>query len=275
MSPADPSALAGADRGLLASLRRWRESRQVARHAIPERLWRSTLARYPFLACRPAQDLRELRRLASLFLATKEFTCVGRLRLTDRMAVAVAAQACLPVLRFGLQPYAGFLGIVLHPDAVVARREWSDEAGVVHQGDETLAGEAMERGPVMLSWRDVAGAGRSADWGYNVVVHEFAHVFDLHHRLTSAPSTGGSSAWRQAMQAEYDAFAAAVDAGQETLLDAYGACDLGEFFAVGAEVFFVRPEPLAAAQPRLYQLLRQCFRQDPASSAAGLPEAPA
>ena len=223
--------------------------------------------RYPFLARRPVADVAALRRLSALFLARKEFTAVGGLRLTDTMAVAVAAQACLPVLRFGLESYEDFVGIVLHPDAVVAQREWTDDIGIVHRGTETLTGEAMERGPVMLSWRDVASGGRSAHWGYNVVVHEFAHVFDLHHRLTGGAKRGIRSDWRARLEVEYARFASALAAGEETLLDPYGGQSPAEFFAVAAEAFFVLPQALAESQPALYAVLQACFRQDPAADA--------
>ncbi len=116
-------------------LRRWqshRESRVLARRAIPEPLWQLTLARLPFLAARSAADLAELRRLASLFLDQKEFSGAGGLVVDDAMALCIAAQAVLPVLRFGLEPYGGFVGIVVHPDEVVARREITDEDGIVH-----------------------------------------------------------------------------------------------------------------------------------------------
>ena len=163
-------------------LQRWRahrESRVLARRAIPDDLWQLTLARLPFLARRSREDVIELRRLASLLLDRKEFHGTDGLVVDDAMAVCIAAQAVLPVLRFGLGPYDGFVGIVVHPDEVVARREVTDEHGIVHAYDEVLAGEAMDGGPVMLSWRDVAEAGESADWGYNVVIHEFAHVLDM------------------------------------------------------------------------------------------------
>ena len=45
----------------------------------------------------------------------------------------------------------------------------ADDDGLVHEYDEVLSGEAMSGGPLMLSWRDVRGAGRSAAEGYNVV----------------------------------------------------------------------------------------------------------
>ena len=104
-------------------------------------------------------------RLSSLFLDRKEFSGAHGLQVSDDMAVAIAAQACLPVLRLGLRPYDGFVGIVVHPDEVQVRREFVDDDGVVHEYDDVLAGEAMEGGPVMLSWRDVSEAGESAELG--------------------------------------------------------------------------------------------------------------
>lgn len=132
--------------------RQWRAARTLERRAIPDPLWQLTLARYPFIGERTADDRQRLRELSTLFLADKEFAGMQGLEVDDGMAVAIAAQACLPVLRLGLAHYDGFKGIVVHPDVVVARREVMDEDGVVHHYDEELSGEAMEGGPVMLSW---------------------------------------------------------------------------------------------------------------------------
>ena len=93
---------------LLQAWQRQREAKALRERAIPEPLWQLTLARYPFIARRSAADLAELRRLCSLFLAEKEFHGVGGFEVTDEVALAVAAQACLPVLRLGLAAYAGF-----------------------------------------------------------------------------------------------------------------------------------------------------------------------
>ena len=72
-------------------------------------MWQQTLARYPFLP-----DTPRLRALSALFLATKEFHGAGGLVIDDAMAVAVAAQACLPVLQLGLGLYARTTTVVLH-----------------------------------------------------------------------------------------------------------------------------------------------------------------
>ena len=251
---------------------RWqahRETRVLARRAIPEPLWQLTLARLPFLAARPASDLAELRRLASLFLDEKEFTGAGGLVIDDAMAVCIAAQAVLPVLRFGLAPYRSFVGIVVHADEVVARREVIDDDGVVHTYDEALTGEAMAGGPVMLSWVDVSESGDSADWGYNVVIHEFAHVLDLGDgEADGVPplvSPAEREAWIAVIDPAFERFCAEVDAGRETLLDPYGATGVDEFFAVSVETFFTNPQAMRARHPAWYGLLARYFQQDPAS----------
>lgn len=256
---------------------RWqarRDAAAVARRPIPDDLWKRTLVRYPFLQRRDAADRAELRRLTSLFLDRKEFDAQPGVRLTDDVVVAVAAQACLPVLRLGLARYDGFVGIVLHPDQVVARRSHIDEHGVTHEYDELLSGEAMEGGPVMLSWRDVRTAGRSAAEAYNVVIHEFAHVLDMANGAADGvpllPPDIPLAEWQRALGADFEAFVARVDAGDEdTALDPYGAEGPEEFFAVASEAFFVSPQAMKAEHPVLYGVFGRFYRQDPA---ADMPE---
>src|SRR4051794_964180 len=100
---------------------------------IPDTLWMDTLLQFPFLARRPVTELQQLHELAGKFLKQKEFTGAHGLEVTDEMAVAIAAQACLPVLHLGLRWYDDFKGIVVHPGAMLARREVTDQAGVVHR----------------------------------------------------------------------------------------------------------------------------------------------
>ena len=250
-----------------------REEASLQRRAIPDDLWKRTLVRYPFLQRRNPADAAELRRLTSLFLDRKEFTCTGGLQLTDAMAVAIAAQAALPVLRLGLQAYDGFVGIVIHPDAVVARRSQQDEDGVVHEYEEALAGEAMEGGPVMLSWPDVRRSGHSAAQGYNVVIHEFAHVLDMAGGWSGAgqvsvpqlPAALPAADWVALLSDEYARFVTRVDAGDETALDPYGATAEEEFFAVASECFFVNPSAMQAEHAALYRMFTLLYGQDPAA----------
>ena len=228
---------------------------------VPDVLWQSTLTHYPFLRERPNAELAHLRVLCSHFLGQKEFHGAQGLAITDAMAVAIAAQACLPLLHFGppaeaLAWYGDFVGIVVHAGEVVARREAVDDTGVVHYYDEVLSGEAMERGPVMLSWQDVADAGASAIAGYNVVVHEFIHKIDMCNGepdgcpplpsgfLGTSSPRAAHSAWLAVLQPAYEAFREQVIiaerfGGVQPWLDAYGAESLSEFFPVACEAYFV------------------------------------
>lgn len=251
---------------------RWRgtrEERALQRRAIPDRLWRLTISRYPFLARLGDADRTELRRLSALFLDRKEFAGAQGFVVTDEVAVAVAAQACLPVLRLGLELYDSFVGIVIHPDEVVARREVMDADGVVHAYDEHLTGEAMDGGPMMLSWRHVAASGKTAEEGYNVVIHEFVHVIDMldgaANGIPPIDERGARERWASLIATEYDAFCRRIDSDDATLLDPYGAEAVEEFFAVAAEAFFVVPVAMRAEHPALYAAFAGWFCQDPAA----------
>jgi MtfA peptidase len=254
-------------------LHRWRAQREqavLARRAIPDDLWKRTLVRYPFLRRREPADEAELRRLTSLFLDSKEFSTLGGLRLHDAMAVAIAAQAVLPVLRLGLGPYGGFVGIVIAPDEVMAPREVQDDDGVVHERVTPLHGESVPGGPLMLSWRHVRSRDAvGSDTAYNVVIHEFAHVIDLgngeHDGIPALPHDIGAHEWRSTIEAEYTAFCARVDAGEATVVDPYGTEALEEFFGVACEAFFVAPERTRGEHPALYAMFARYFRQDPAA----------
>ncbi len=245
----------------------WRQRR--AAPSLPDDLWQSVLADYPFLADRPSGDIEQLRSMTARFLQDKEFHGAQGLVITDGIALAIAAQAVLPVLHLGLHWYDDFVGIVVHPGEVVARRTYVDDAGVVHDYDEVLAGEAMEQGPVMLSWHDVREAGTRFEEGYNVVVHEFVHKLDMRDGQPDGcpplPTPAARRAWQMVMQREYEAFREKVIiaerfGGEPTWLDPYGAQSVDEFFAVACEGYFVKRQRFEAEFPALAPLFDSFFR---------------
>ena len=251
--------------------------RRGSLRAIPDELWQDLLARYDFLAAQPAAKLEKLRRLSAQFLDSKEFHGAHGFAITDRVALAIAAQAVLPVLNLGLGWYDDFVGIVVHPDEVVARRTVTDETGIVHDYDEVLSGEAMDGGPVMLSWSDVDSAGASAASGYNVVIHEFIHKIDMRDGAADGcpplPSRAARDAWLAVMQAEFAAFREKVIVaerfgGEEPWLDPYGATAIDEFFAVACEAYFVNRPRFAAEFPALPPLLDSFFEPNANGAAA-------
>jgi hypothetical protein len=268
---------------VLRWFRRWALARRPRRPAdIPDAVWQQTLTHYPFLRQAEPSDTHALRQLTRAFLDSKEFHGANGLRITDTIAVAIAAQACLPVLHLhapleGIAWYDDFVGIVVHPGSVVARRENVDDAGVVHHYAEVLSGEAMQDGPVMLSWQDVADSGTSASDGYNVVIHEFTHKIDMRDGVpdgcpplpTGFMATGSAKAardaWQAALQQHYQAFCDQLSLAERfgapaPWLDPYGATSPDEFFAVASEAYFVNRARFAADFGGLLPVFDAFFR---------------
>lgn len=268
----------------LQRIGRWARRLLGGAASIPDQLWQSTLARYPFLARLSGPEQDRLRVLAAHFLAQKEFTGAHGLEVSDAMALDVAAQACLPLLHLGppdapeqaLRWYADFVGIVMHPDEALARRSVTDPAGVVHHYEEVLSGEAMYQGPVMLSWPAVASAGSGA--GYSVVIHEFVHKMDMQAGgadgapLLPRGFIGAASAreaarhWQRTWAPAYERFREQVIMAERfgapaPWLDSYAATAPAEFFAVACEAHFVEPQRFAQEFPDLSAALRAFFRQ--------------
>jgi Mlc titration factor MtfA (ptsG expression regulator) len=249
-------------------LRDWKRKRILARHRIDDALWRRALRHLPFLAGLSADEEHRLKALAIVFLAEKQLTPVQGLVLSDDDRVEIALQACLPVLELGLDWYDGWVGIVVHPADFKAQRARTDEDGVRHEWDDELAGESWPGGPVVLSWEALDDAGTVARGGANVVLHEFAHKLDMMSGeadgVPPQPSRAARERWIEVFDAEYDRFCKNVDAGRETFLDPYAAEHEAEFFAVASEAFFEAPNALRRRHPRLYELFKGFYRQDPA-----------
>ncbi|MCU0925474.1 MAG: zinc-dependent peptidase [Hydrogenophaga sp.] len=278
---------------LLRSLQSWLPRRIRPTPTIDEALWRQTLEALPFLAALSPREKSRLCELCGHFLQEKEFHGAHGLTITDSMALSIAAQACLPLLHMAppsggsardplqvLDWYGDFVGIVVQPGAAVAQREVTDGVGVVHRYREVLAGEAMDRGPVMLSWQEVSRAAALAPEGKNVVIHEFAHKLDmlgmahgqqpdgappLPNGFMGQPAAQGREHWHNTMQTAYANFREAVNMaerfdGEVPWLDDYAATNPAEFFAVSCEAYFVQRERFAVEFPELMPLYNGFFK---------------
>jgi Mlc titration factor MtfA (ptsG expression regulator) len=257
---------------------------------IPAPLWEGAVAELAFLRRLDTSDRAGLRELCGRLLATKVMTGAGGLELTAPIQVAIAAQACLPILKLGIDWYRGWSGIVVYPSEYVAPRRVQDETGLVHEFDETAAGEAWDAGPVIVSWTQDQGGPAAGDPAFNVVIHEFAHKLDLlNGEADGLPALDRRvhaglepHHWRRVLDDAFQRFGAAVDLIELELpadvdpesdaadryyahlaLDPYAAQDEAEFFAVSSETFFVDPQRLRDAFAEWYELLSCFYRQQP------------
>ncbi len=223
-------------------------------------------------------DDQRLRQLVLAFLDQKEFAGAQGLVVTDAMAVAIASQACLPLLHLATDPadsieraldcYDDFVTVVLHPGDMVARRITQDPAGVMHAYQEPLQGEAMEGGPVTLSWQTVAKAGQDISAGVNLVIHEFAHKLDMRNGTANGCPPMRSTLqkqWMQVMTTAFEHFGERVIRAERfgepaPWLDGYAATSPAEFFAVACEAYFVNPTRFAAEHPDIATLFERFFK---------------
>jgi len=248
-------------------LREWLRQRNAARIAVTAEQWAHAEMRLPFLGHLSTEERFRLRELALQFLAEKQMCGARGLKLNALIQLSIALQACLLVLKLGLDWYRGWVGIVVYPGDFVIPRQQMDEHGILHEFDDAVLGEAWQGGPVLLS---CSGDSREAD-GINVVIHEFAHKLDMRNGIPDGmpPLHQGMSkrAWVDAFAPAYEDFCQRVDQsdlnGTEIALDPYAAESPAEFFAVMSEAFFQTPELLRAEYPAVHAQLKLFYRQDP------------
>ena len=209
-----------------------------------------------------------LRTLAARFLHEKTITPLSGLQLDDGQRVLLAALCCLPLLEFGETGLRGWSQLLVYPDAFRVRRSHMDAAGILHEWDDELVGEAWDHGPLILSWADVLADIAEPDAGYCVAVHEMAHKLDvLDGELDGTPPLPSrwQREWARDFQRAYDAFCADVDAGREGAIDPYAAEAPEEFFAVLSEYHFTAPALLAEAMPEVAAHLARFYGPSPAA----------
>lgn len=248
-------------------LRQWRLAR-VGAGAFPHE-WGAILHERVPLYRRLPKDLREqLQRLVLVFLSDKTFVGAGGFVITDEVRLIVAAQACLLLLNRPTTMFPLFRTIVIYPSTFAVDHREEDEAGIVVEELQERAGEAWERGPVILSWDDVEYGADNFDDGGNVVLHEFAHQLDFEiGGGDGAPVHGAevdAQKWAHVFQREYDRLLDDIEGGRDTVLNPYGATEPAEFFAVATETFFERPRELERGHAELYAALRGYYGVDPA-----------
>ena len=240
------------------------------RPAVSDAVWETVRRSLPIVAALAESDAGELRALADSFLRAKSLEGAGGFVLDEEVCAVVAAQACIPILALGIDAYTGWSSVIVYPGGFVSRGTSVDETGIEHEWEEERSGESWFRGPVVLSWEDVAASGRLE--GYNVVIHEMAHKLDMLNGDANGfpplhPEMDGA-AWHRVFSAAYEDLCARVDAGEETDVDPYAAEGPDEFFAVASEYFFELPGVLDGCYPEVYAELRAFYRQDPLARAA-------
>ena len=110
---------------------------------IDDDTWSRVRARVRWIGALDAPREQRLRALGALFLRQKAITPIEPLALDDTQRTLLAALCCLPLLEFGEEGLHGWSQLIVYPDAFRVNRSHVDAAGVLHQWDDELIGEAM------------------------------------------------------------------------------------------------------------------------------------
>ncbi|VAW97518.1 hypothetical protein MNBD_GAMMA23-958 [hydrothermal vent metagenome] len=249
---------------MFSLLRKWFDQRIIRRSAITSAQWDQAFTSLPLLNSLAADEKNRLQELTILFLYQKVFEGAQGFVITLPVKLTIALQACLPILKLGLESYAGWLSIIVYPSGFAPKRIITDENGVVHYVQSDLAGESWQRGPVILSWDETESAGVID--GSNLVIHEFAHKLDMQNGLANGfpplHATMNTTEWVKSFSDGFDHFQLQCSLGKSIGIDCYAASAPAEFFAVLSEVFFECPHLIKQHYNEIYDLLRQYYRQD-------------
>jgi len=188
------------------------------------------------------------------FLTTVKITGIKTV-VEDIDRVLVAASAIIPIFNFQNWQYINLHEVLLYPDSFNHDFE-QQGAGRDILG---MVGSGAMNNMMILSQFELRQAFSNRTGKGNTAIHEFVHLVDkTDGSIDGVPEFLLDKQyivpWIQRMRQEID-----LIKEDKSDIDAYGASNESEFFAVVAEYFFERPELLQQKHPELYSLLMKIF----------------
>lgn len=246
----------------------WLTTSRSAPPAISDARWQAAVDDVALCGRLPPALLPRLRELTDGFLHRKHIHGTRGLALDDEDRLRIALLCCLPVVALGGAWLRGWSEVIVYPGQFRVRRESFDEdSGVVTEGDDWLAGESWQQGPLILSLEDIRADLEQPFEGFNLVAHEIAHKLDMLDGYCDGvpplPDRARHDRWVAVFQREYETFCRAVESGRDTALDPYAAEAPDEFFAVASETYFSAPDLLQESHPAVHAELRAFYGVEP------------
>ena len=209
-----------------------------------------------------ATEKKRFQQRMMLFLSEVYIEGVN-VELEDLDKVLIAASAVIPVFGFKEWHYNNLSGIIIYPD------NFNDELAFESNGKSRviagLVGSGRFEKQMILSRKALRhGFENDTDKG-NTSVHEFVHLIDkmdgetdgVPERLLQRQYI---TPWLKLMHEEMEAIN-----DNKSDIRKYGGTSEIEFLTVASEYFFERPKLFKKEHPELYEMLANCFQQNPAN----------
>jgi Mlc titration factor MtfA (ptsG expression regulator) len=211
----------------------------------------------------------QLRALIQVFIAEKQWEGAGGLEVDDEILVTISAQACLLLLGLPHNYYRNVQSIVVYPTTVVPPQRqpgFFERPSIQADRQSPILGQAFLQGPVIIIWDAALREGRHPTSGHNVIYHEFAHKLDMldgtADGMLPLSNRDEYRDWIDICSREYLRLKNDAEKGRKSFLNAYGATNEAEFFAVATEQFFDQPRALIKQAPDLYRVLQEYYQQE-------------
>ena len=209
----------------------------------------------------PAELQVKLHELIHIFLDEINLEVKGFQRLTDKMRLCVAAEACLLILNRGFQDYR-------HVECVEI---WKSKP----EGTDNWDGDAIAK-RVRLNWHWAKVGMEDESDNYNITLHEFAHILDnaddrVAQSVPVPVLSPDRKTWEEMVDREYTRLEEAHKSGEGHVIKEYGLHTYGEekrraeFFPCATEAFFEQSTRLKTECPWIYAMLKTFYQLDPVS----------
>ena len=209
----------------------------------------------------PAELQVELHHLIQIFVDEINIEVKGFRRLTDKMRLCVAAEACLLILNRGFQDYR-------HVECVEI---WKSKP----EGTDNWDGDASVK-RVRLNWHWAKVGMEDESDNYNITLHEFAHILDnaddrVAQSVPVPVLSPDRKTWEEMVDREYTRLEEAHKSGKGHVIKEYGLHTYGEekrraeFFPCATEAFFEQSTRLKTECPWIYAMLKTFYQLDPIS----------
>lgn len=189
-----------------------------------------------------------------LFVAEKRITGV-EMEVDDELRLLVAASAVTLSVGWPDYEWDQLAEVLVYPQDFDRDYQF---------GADELSGQTHPWGTVILSAPSLEESFDDPDDAYHVGLHEFAHLLDLEEGHFAGIPRGLADAETRAWAEVVERERGRLERGR-SVLDAYGAEDGVEFFAVAVEAFFEPALEVRRRHGELYALLSRFFAQDPAA----------
>jgi Mlc titration factor MtfA (ptsG expression regulator) len=248
-----------------AWMRRRRRQRLMAA-PFPD-AWLRLVETLPLYQALCKEDQTELVQKMSLFLAEKTFVPCNDAVVDDLLRMMIASGACLLLLHRQTEFYPLVNDILVYPTTFNNCRREILAGGIVREEGTALLGEASKWGEVILAADQIRADAFNITDGRNVVLHEFAHQLDGESGEFNGAPPLAQKAERASWSLDFTkAFRALQQHEGGTAIDAYGATNPAEFFAVATECFFERPSTMQRQYPAVYADLKSFYQQAPSAA---------